>query len=139
MCGRPPEHLQIDVAVTGVDRGGDGQRVVVGDERGGEGGQSRQADNRFAGGKPQAPRRGDADAHAGEAAGAGGDGDAIDPREIEAAVFHHAGDKRHQGFGMAARHRYRFTGDDSAQFGVEHGGRTGLERGVDGEDSHKLV
>ena len=49
---------------------------------------------------------------------------------------HDARDQRHQRLGVAARHRQRFARDDRAVLGVEHGGRAGLERGIDGEDAH---
>ncbi len=90
--------------------------------------------------EPHAPRRGDADAHAGEAAGAGGDADAIDPREIGRSAFRIT--RAISGIRASAWPRAIAIDsrvDDSAQFGVEHGGRTGFKRGVDGEDLHACL
>ena len=78
-----PEHLQVDVIVARVDDRDHRQRVVGGDQGRGIGGERRQADRRLAGGERDAARRGDADAQAGEAAGPGGDGDAVERGEFE--------------------------------------------------------
>ena len=50
---------------------------------------------------------------------------------------HHARDQRHHGFGVAARHGERFAGQDRATLRIEHGGRAGAERGIDGENAHE--
>ena len=81
-----PENLQIDVLVPRIDRRDDRQRVVGGDKRRGEGRERRQADRGLAGGERDAARRGDADPQPGEAAGAGGDGDAVELGEVDAAL-----------------------------------------------------
>src|SRR5674476_339764 len=39
----------------------------------------------------------------------------------------------------AAQHGTRFMRDDAGAFGVEHSGRAGLERGIDGKDAHELT
>ena len=76
------EHLQIDVIVPRIDRRHHGGGVVLGDVRRREAGQRRQADGRLAGGERDAARRRDADAQAGEAAGPGGDRDAVELARI---------------------------------------------------------
>jgi len=47
-------------------------------------------------------RVGIAAAQAGEAAGSGGDGDAVERGEFETGAAHHPRDQRQQGFGVAA-------------------------------------
>ena len=123
--------------VARIDRHHHRQRVVGGDERRGVGGKRGQADRRFAGGERDAARGGDADAQAGEAAGSGGDRDAVERGEVEPGALDHARDQRDQRFGVAAHHRQRFMRGDRAALGVEHGGRAGLERGIDGKDAHE--
>ena len=122
-----------------IDRRHHRQRVVGGDEGRGVGGERGEADRRLAGGERDAARRGDADAQAGEAAGSDGDGDAVELGECEPGALHHARDQRHQRFGVAAQHRQRLMRGDRAALGVEHGGRAGLERGIDGKDAHDRV
>ena len=132
------EHLQIDVVVARIDRRHHRQRVVGGDEGRGEGRERRQADRRLAGGERDAARRGDADAQAGEAAGSGGDRDAVEIGEVEpprAAITRAIS-------GISASAWPRAIGIDSCaatapRAGVEHGGRAGLERGIDGKDAHE--
>ena len=130
------EHLQIDVVVAGIDRGHHVRAVVLGDQRGGKAGERGEADRRLSGRERDAARGRYPHAQPGEAAGAGGDGDAVELGEFDVGQVHHARDERHQRFGMAARHGERLAGGDPAAVGVEHGGRAGLERGVDGKDAH---
>ena len=130
------EHLQVDVVVPRIDRRHDRQRVVGGDQWRGESRQCRQPDGGFAGGERDAARRGNADTQAGEAAGPGGDSDAVECGKIEVAAREDARDQRHQCFGMAAHHRQRFMHVRVAALGVEHGDRAGFQRGIDGEDAH---
>ena len=77
----------------------------------------------------------DADAQAGEAAGPGGDGDAVERGERHVGLPHDARDQRHQRLGVAAHHRQRFARHPAA-LGVEHGGGAGLKRGIDREHTH---
>src|SRR5258707_174363 len=79
-----------------------------------------------------------AHAQPGEGARTGGDRDAVEIGEFDCGRAHHAGDERRYGLGVAARHGQRLAGGDPA-VGVEHGGRAGLERGVDGKDAHGLT
>ncbi len=81
-------------------------------------------------------RGGDPDAQSGEAAGSGGDGDTVERGEIEADALHHPRDQWQQRFGVAAQHGQRFARGLRRLPGVEHGGRAGLKRGIDGEDTH---
>ena len=118
------------------DGGNHVRAVVVGDERGCKPGERREADCGLAGGERNAAGGRYAHAQAGEAAGPGGDGDTVERGEFDVGDVHDPGDERHQGFGVAARHRDRLAGSDPSAAGVEHGGRAGLERGVDGKDAH---
>ena len=119
-----------------IDRRDNRLRRVLGHDGRGIGGQRGQPDHRLVGGERNAARGGKADAQPGETAGAGGDGDSVERSEANAGRLHDARDQRHQGFGMAALHRLRFLRDQFARVGVEHGGSTGVERGIDGEDQH---
>jgi hypothetical protein len=42
----------------------------------------------------------------------------------------------HQRLGMAAHHRLLFVRYHGAGRGIEHGGRTSFQRGVDGKNAH---
>ena len=101
-----------------------------------EAGQRGQPDRRLAGRERDPARRRDADPQAGEAAGAGGDGDTVKLGEFDLGGVHHPRDQRHHGFGVAAHHRDGLAGGDGRAAGVEHGSRAGFERGVDGKDTH---
>ena len=130
------EHLHVDVLMPRIDRDGDAGGFVGRDMRRGECGKRGQAERRLAGGERDAARRGDADPQSGEAAGAGGDADAVERRERHVGLPHDARNQRHQRFGMAALHRQRF-GRHLAALGVDHGGGAGFKCGVDGEDAHE--
>ena len=131
------EHLQVDVIVARIDDRDHRQRVIGGDKGRGIGSERGQADRRFAGGERDPARGGDADAQAGEAAGPGGHGDAVERGEFEPGALHHPCDQRHQRFRVAAHHRQRLMHGRRRLLGVEHGSRTGLERGIDGKDAHE--
>ena len=103
------EHLQIDVIVARIDRRHHRQRVVGGDEGRGKGGERGEADRRLAGGERNAARRGDADAQAGEAAGPGGDGDAVEIGESRAR----RAPSRARSAASALRHGRAAIGSDS--------------------------
>ena len=77
-----------------------------------------------------------ADAQTGEAAGADGHRDAVEACEFHAGLVHHARDQRHQRFGVPARHGPALMRDHRRLTRVEHGGRAGRKRGVDGKDEH---
>jgi hypothetical protein len=130
--------LQVDVIVARIDGHDHRQRVVGRDKGRGIGSERGQPDRRFAGGERDSARGGNADAQAGEAAGSGGDGDAVERGEFETGTVHHPRDQRQQGFGVAAQHRQRLMRHDRPKLGIEHGGRAGLERGIDGKDTHDL-
>jgi hypothetical protein len=130
------EHLQIDVIVTGVDRRHDRRQIVLRDMGGGEAGERRQADRRLAGGERNAARGRNADAQAGKAARACGDGDAVKVAEIDAGAVHDPRDQRHQRFGMTAVHEFSLGRHDRPAARVEHGRCAGFERGIDGKDAH---
>ena len=120
-----------------VDRGHDGARfLVLADDGGGKRRQRRHADDRLAGGERNAARGGKPDAQAGEAAGAGGRGDAVERGKGDARRLHDPRDQRHQRFGVTALHRLQFLRDYAACGGVEYGRGAGIERGIDGEDEH---
>ncbi len=95
-----------------------------------------KADSRLAGGESNAARGGDSDAQSREAAGSGGDGDAVKIGEVELCALQDTRDQWHQCLGMSALHRQRFLHADIGVRGVEHGDRTGFERGIDGQDAH---
>ena len=57
--------------------------------------------------------------------------------EVEPGAIEHARDQRHQSLGMAALHRQQFMHARFGALGVEYTDRTGLERGIDGKDTHK--
>ena len=101
------EHLQIDVLVPRVDRDRERDRVVGGDVGRGEGRERGEAERRLAGRERDAARRRDADAQAGEAARARSSRRCGRARRTAVVgLAHHAGDQRHQRFGVAARHRH---------------------------------
>ena len=58
--------------------------------------------------------------------------------KADASLLDDARDQRHQGFRMAPFHRLRFLREQFARIGVEHGGRAGVQRGIDGKDQHIL-
>ena len=119
-----------------IDRRHHVRRVVLSDQRGGERHQRGQADRRFSGGKRDAARGRDANAQPGKAAGAGGDGDAVEVGEIDLGQIHHPRKQRHDGLGVPTRHRNALARGDAAAVGVEYRGRAGFERSVDGKDAH---
>ena len=122
--------------VARIDRDHHRQRIVGSNERRGIGGERRQADRRFAGGERDAACGGDADAQSGKAAGSGGNRDAIKRGKADQGLVHYARDQRYQCFGMATHHGQRFMRGNLAALGVEHGGRAGLERSINGKDTH---
>ena len=84
----------------------------------------------------QSHGRGDADAQPREAAGTGGNGNAIKVRKVELRPFKDARNQRHQRLGMTACHLQRFMHARVGLFGVEHRSRTGVERSIDGKNAH---
>ena len=133
------EDLQIDLLVAGIDHRHHRRGVVRGDMRGGEGGKRGEADGGLRRGERDAACRRNADPQAGEAARAGGDGDAVKLPELDVGLIHHPREEWHDGLRMAARHGAALARDDRGAIGIEHGGRAGLERGVDGKDAHGLT
>jgi hypothetical protein len=128
--------LQIDVLMARVDGDHDRGLVVVRDQGRGVGGERGQAEGGLGRSERNPARRCDPDAQPGEAAGAGGDRDAVERGKRRLRLLHDASDQRHQRFGMAAQHRQRFAHHHAA-LGVEHGGGAGLKRGIDREHTHR--
>ena len=130
------EHLHVDVVVPGIDRHHDRRVAFIGDMRGRQARQGGEADGGLGRRQGDAAGGRDADPQAGEAAGPDRDRDAVELAELDLGLVHHPRDQRHQGFGMAARHDAALAGDDGAGIAVEHGGRAGIQRAVDGKDTH---
>ena len=132
------DRLEIDLAVLGVDRGGEEPPVIVGDERGEECRQGRDADHRDPGGKPDRARRGDADAKPGVAPGADRHGDPVEARKSAGDVRDEAIEQRQQGLGMAALHDEGFLRQRLLRLRLHDAGRAGAERRIDGENAHAV-
>ena len=119
-----------------IDRCHDRQPVIFRDMGRRERRECGEADRRLAGGERNAARRRYADAQPSEAARPGRDCNPVKLAELFSRAIHDAGDQRHQRLGVAALHRLRLACNDDAALAVEHGGRAGVECGVDGEDEH---
>ncbi len=131
------DDLEIDLAVPRIDRRDHRRLTAFADDGRRIGRQRGDADRRLASRERNAARRRQADAKTGEAAGPGGDGNAIERGKRQRRLLHDARDQRHQRLGVAALHRLRFHRDQPVGAGVEHGGGAGVERGIDGEDQHR--
>ena len=62
--------------------------------------------------------------------------DAVERGEVQAGLVHHTRDQRHHGFGVPSDHGQRLARDHCDMARVEHGGRAGRKRGVDGKNTH---
>ena len=128
--------LKIDVVVAGIDGSHNRLLLLLCDQRRDIGRQCGEPDHGLVRGKADTARRGYADTQARKAAGAGGDGDAVEIEIASARGFHDARDQRHQRLGVAPLHLQRFLRDHGSCAGVENGGSAVIQRGIDGENDH---
>src|SRR5262249_25635662 len=59
--------------------------------------------------------------------------------EVEPCALQDSRDERHQCLGMPALHRQRFLHEQISARRIEHGDRTGFERGIDGQNAHAQI
>ena len=85
----------------------------------------------------QAAHEGQADTLAGESAGTGGDRQPVQRRESDAGFRMVSSTIGASRFGMAARHFLKMMGEDF--FAVQHGDRTGAQRGIDRQPFQRIL
>jgi hypothetical protein len=125
------------LAVAGIDGDDQGREVVGRDVGSGVSRQRGEPDGGLAGRHRDAARRRHPDPQTGEAAGPDRYGDAVELEEFEPRLAHDARHQRHQGFGVPAHHRQRLGRQNAALVGIEDRGGTGLQGGIDGENTHQ--
>src|SRR5262249_44504964 len=130
------DDLEIDLVMPRVDRGDHWLLAALADDWRGVGRKRGQTDGWFSGRERQSPRGGEPNTQSRKTAGTGGYRDAVERGKRQRGLLHYTADQWHQRLGMSALHRLRFDRDQLAGAGIEHGGRAGVERGIDGEDQH---
>ena len=136
---RPPAAMawMIDMAVLGIDGGGEEPAPVADHEGCEKGGERRDPDDRDAGGKADAAGGADADPQACIAAGPDRDGD---PFQALEAALHLGGEpveERHQGLRVAALHGNGLGRQRHGLSRLDDAGRAGAEGGIDGKNAQR--
>ena len=123
--------------MTGVDRRRDDAGARLGKQRRGVGDEGGDADDGNVEREAHRARHRDADADAGERAGAGRHRDAVERGEAALDFSHRFLDHRRQSLGVAARHRPAGAARAARRLSPSTiATETAPQDGVDGEDSH---
>jgi hypothetical protein len=127
--------LDVDMAVLGIDGGGEEPAPVAHHERSQKGRERCYAHDRNAGRQTDAAGGADANAQARIAAGPDRDGDPIEALEAAFDLRGQPVEQRHQGFGMATVHGNGLGGQRHGLPRFNDAGRAGAEGGIDGKDA----